>query len=229
LNLELEGAHPSWPLPLPIRTSSPCWVMSRGVVQFGSRVRLCWFDHAVMSSVCATSCWSVVGGVARLAAGVAGDHPARARLCRDRGGPAHPVAVRSRPCRVAVARPRVHSGAGHRHTPWLGKAGLTVSAVLFLLGGAVPIALADPAPLPAVGRSDHLDAGHGRRPDRRRVTVRSIPPPPPPGHIGRPDQSPSRPGWRSGSPVCSPWWGSGWSPSCPRGSRSASTSRSTPR
>ncbi|MFI7610210.1 hypothetical protein ACIBP6_03110 [Nonomuraea terrae] len=31
--------------------------------------------------------------------------------------------------------------------------------------------------LPVVGRSDHLDADHGRRPDHRRVPVRSIPPP----------------------------------------------------
>ncbi|MGI5489097.1 hypothetical protein [Microtetraspora malaysiensis] len=37
------------------------------------------------------------------------------------------------------------TGSRRPDTPWLGKVGLTGSAILFLLGGAVPIALASPA------------------------------------------------------------------------------------
>ncbi|MGP3937608.1 hypothetical protein [Nonomuraea sp. KM88] len=46
---------------------------------------------------------------------------------------------------IAVPISIVEAGSRRPDTPWLGKVGLTVSAVLFLLGGAVPIALASPA------------------------------------------------------------------------------------
>ncbi|MEU4324647.1 hypothetical protein [Nonomuraea dietziae] len=49
---------------------------------------------------------------------------------------------------IAVPISMVEAGSRRPDTPWLGKAGLTVSAVLFLLGGAVPIALAGPALYP---------------------------------------------------------------------------------
>lgn len=49
---------------------------------------------------------------------------------------------------IAVPISIVEAGSRRPDTPWLGKVGLTVSAVLFLLGGAVPIALAGPAVYP---------------------------------------------------------------------------------
>ncbi len=49
---------------------------------------------------------------------------------------------------IAVPISMVEAGSRRPETPWLGKVGLTVSAVLFLLGGAVPIALASPAIYP---------------------------------------------------------------------------------
>ncbi|WP_206061036.1 hypothetical protein [Nonomuraea basaltis] len=49
---------------------------------------------------------------------------------------------------IAVPISIVEAGSRRPDTPWLGKVGLTVSAVLFLLGGAVPIALASPAIYP---------------------------------------------------------------------------------
>ncbi|MEU6586075.1 hypothetical protein [Nocardia sp. NPDC046763] len=48
---------------------------------------------------------------------------------------------------IAVPISIVEAGSRRPDTPWLGKVGLTVSAVLFLLGGAVP-ALASPAIYP---------------------------------------------------------------------------------
>jgi hypothetical protein len=49
---------------------------------------------------------------------------------------------------IAVPISMVEAGSRRPGTPWLGKVGLNVSAVLFLLGGAVPIALAGPALYP---------------------------------------------------------------------------------
>ncbi|WP_169815123.1 hypothetical protein [Nocardia uniformis] len=46
---------------------------------------------------------------------------------------------------IAVPISMVEAGSRRPDTPWLGKVGLTVSAILFLLGGAVPVALASPA------------------------------------------------------------------------------------
>ncbi|MFI6316612.1 hypothetical protein ACIBG8_03790 [Nonomuraea sp. NPDC050556] len=45
---------------------------------------------------------------------------------------------------IAVPISMVEAGSHRPDTPWLGKVGLTLTAVLFLLGGAVPIALASP-------------------------------------------------------------------------------------
>ncbi|MGR6913396.1 hypothetical protein ACU635_03990 [[Actinomadura] parvosata] len=49
---------------------------------------------------------------------------------------------------IAVPISMVETGSRRPDTPWLGKAGLTVSALLFLLGGAVPITFAGPAVYP---------------------------------------------------------------------------------
>ncbi|MGH8877040.1 MAG: hypothetical protein ACRD0P_06840 [Stackebrandtia sp.] len=49
---------------------------------------------------------------------------------------------------IAVPISMVEAGSRLPDTPWLGKLGLTVTAVLFVLGGAVPIALAGPALYP---------------------------------------------------------------------------------
>ncbi|CAM3266775.1 hypothetical protein [Stackebrandtia soli] len=49
---------------------------------------------------------------------------------------------------IAVPISMVEAGSRRPDTPWLGKVGFTVSAVLFVLGGAVPIALAGPAIYP---------------------------------------------------------------------------------
>ncbi|MEW9555313.1 hypothetical protein [Nonomuraea sp. NPDC050783] len=49
---------------------------------------------------------------------------------------------------IAVPISMVEAGSRRSDTPWLGKVGLTASAVLFLLGGAAPIALAGPAIYP---------------------------------------------------------------------------------
>ncbi|GGT12366.1 hypothetical protein ACFFV7_49600 [Nonomuraea spiralis] len=49
---------------------------------------------------------------------------------------------------IAVPISMVEAGSRRPDTPWLGKVGLTVSAVLFVSGGAVPIALAGSAAYP---------------------------------------------------------------------------------
>ncbi|GAA2313259.1 hypothetical protein GCM10010149_75530 [Nonomuraea roseoviolacea subsp. roseoviolacea] len=48
---------------------------------------------------------------------------------------------------IAVPISMVEAGSRRPDTPWLGKVGLAGSALLFLAGGAVPIALASPAAL----------------------------------------------------------------------------------
>ncbi|MFI6292851.1 hypothetical protein ACIBEJ_14785 [Nonomuraea sp. NPDC050790] len=45
---------------------------------------------------------------------------------------------------IAVPISMVEAGSRRPDTPWLGKVGLTASAALFLMGGAVPMALAGP-------------------------------------------------------------------------------------
>ncbi|SPL93949.1 unnamed protein product [[Actinomadura] parvosata subsp. kistnae] len=49
---------------------------------------------------------------------------------------------------IAVPISMVETASRRPDTPWLGKVGLTVSALLFLLGGAVPIAFAGPTLYP---------------------------------------------------------------------------------
>ncbi|MEC3953710.1 hypothetical protein VMT65_11755 [Nocardia sp. CDC153] len=49
---------------------------------------------------------------------------------------------------IAVPIAMVEAGSRQPETPWLGKVGVTVSAVLFVLGGAAPVALAGSANYP---------------------------------------------------------------------------------
>lgn len=49
---------------------------------------------------------------------------------------------------IAVPIAMVEAGSRRPDTPWLGKVGLALTAVLFLLGGAVPLALPGPAIYP---------------------------------------------------------------------------------